>query len=91
MKKDLSLGEFLLDMKGRGFKFEQDAIGFIYFGQRSTDASDQLVKFAIEITLKTQKTFDGSFYISLLETLKENEINSRHKALQFVKDIGLLA
>ncbi|WP_433742755.1 DUF6123 family protein [Falsibacillus pallidus] len=91
MKKDLSLGEFLLDMKGRGFKFEQDAIGFIYFGQRSTDASDQLVKSAIEITLKTQKTFDGSFYISLLETLKENEINSRNKALQFVKEIGLLA
>ncbi|RLQ95161.1 DUF6123 family protein [Falsibacillus albus] len=91
MKKNLSLEDFLLDLQDKGFKFEEDAIGFIYFGKRSTEASDQMVKAAIEITLKTQKSFDASFYVSLLETLIEHKIQTRYHALDYVRKIGLLA
>ena len=55
-----------------------------------TDSSDQVVKAAIEITLKAQKTFDGSFYISLLEALKERRVLTRRKALQFAEESNLL-
>ncbi len=80
----------MLDLKGRGFHFQEDVIGFIYFGKRYTNASDEITNTAIELTLKAQKGFDGSFYIALLETLTANNITTRKAALRFVKDKELL-
>jgi hypothetical protein len=45
---------------------------------------------AIEITLKAQKSFDGSFYVALLEMLTANKINSRKAALKYVQEKELL-
>jgi hypothetical protein len=83
--------EYLHDLRGKGFHFQEDAIGFIYFGKHSTNASDEIITTAIELTLKVQKGFDGSFYLSLLETLNANNITSRNAALLFVKEKELLA
>ncbi|AZU63085.1 DUF6123 family protein [Neobacillus mesonae] len=83
--------DYLHYLKGKGFKFQEDAIGFIYFGKHFTNASDELINTAIELTLKAQKRFDGSFYVSLLETFTTNEIISRKDALKFVEDIELIA
>lgn len=83
--------DYLLHLKSKGFQLREDAVGFIYFGQHYTNSTDEITNAAIEITLKAQKNFDGSFYISLLETFASNKIYSRKAALQFVKEIELLA
>ena len=83
--------EYLHDLQGKGFHFQEDAIGFIYFGKHYTNASDEIINTAIELTLKAQKSFDGSFYLSLLETLTTNKINTRDAALLYVKEKQLLA
>ncbi|WP_335431643.1 DUF6123 family protein [Bacillus sp. JJ1609] len=83
--------DYLLHLKSKGFQLREDAVGFIYFGQHYTNSTDEITNAAIEITLKAQKKFDGSFYISLLETFASNKIYSRKAALQFVKEIELLA
>lgn len=83
--------DYLHHLKGKGFQFQEDAIGFIYFGKHYTNASDEMINIAIEFTLKAQKHFDGSFYVSLLETFVRNQINTRKEAIQFVKKTDLLA
>lgn len=42
------------------------------------------------MTLKVQKRFDGSFYLSLLETLKSENIQDKREAYQFIKQKQLL-
>ncbi|WP_409251117.1 DUF6123 family protein [Bacillus sp. SCS-153A] len=83
--------DFLIHLENKGFKFGEDAIGFIYFGKRSVNASDEIVNAAIEITLKAQKRFDNSFYISLLETLYSNNIKTRKAAWRYAESLELLA
>jgi hypothetical protein len=86
-----TVDEYLHNLKGKGFQFQEDAIGFIYFGKHYTNASDELINTAIELTLKAQKSFDGSFYMSLLETLVSNQIKTRNAAIKFVKEKELMA
>lgn len=87
---DQSVEDYVTFLEGKGFSFGKDAIGFIYFGKQYANASDFLVNMAIEITLKVQKKFDGSFYISLLENLKQRNIQTKMQAEQFAKENGLL-
>ncbi|MEH7418222.1 DUF6123 family protein [Neobacillus drentensis] len=86
----LTVEDYLDNLKGKGFQFQEDAIGFIFFGKHYTNASDEIINIAIELTLKAQKRFDGSFYVALLEMLTENKINSRKAALKYVKERELL-
>jgi hypothetical protein len=83
--------EYLHDLRGKGFQFQEDAIGFIYFGKHYTNAPDEIINTAIELTLKAQKGFDGSFYLSLLETLAANKIKTRNAARKYVIEKELLA
>jgi hypothetical protein len=83
--------EYVEYLESKGFSFGEDDIGFIFFGKHYTNASDFLVNMAIEMTLKAQKHFDGSFYISLLEALKQNKIESRSEAESFARERGLLS
>ncbi|MCM3724340.1 hypothetical protein FB550_102141 [Neobacillus bataviensis] len=87
----LTVEDYLHYLKGKGFQFQEDAIGFIFFGKHYTNASDEIINTAIELTLKAQKRFDGSFYVALLEMLTANNINSRKAALKYLKDRELLA
>lgn len=84
-KMDL-VNDYIDFLKSKGFVFEEDAIGFINFGKQFTGASDELVKYAIEITLKAKISFDGSFYISLLEAMKEANISNKKAAYEFVEE-----
>jgi hypothetical protein len=77
--------EYLLYLESKGFSFGEDAIGFIYFGKAYTNASDELINTAIECTLKIQKRFDGSFYVSLLEMFVNNNIKTRREAIYYIK------
>jgi hypothetical protein len=87
----LTVDEYVHYLRGKGFQFQEDAIGFIYFGKHYTNAPDELINTAIELTLKAQKSFDGSFYVSLLETLVSNKIGTRTEAIKFVKEKEILA
>lgn len=89
-KEKQSVGKFIQFLQGKGFSIGEDAIGFIYFGMEYTAARSTLVKAAIEITLKVQKRFDGSFYISLLEAMKEAGVKTKKDAYQFASNKKLL-
>jgi len=82
--------DFLNFLTAKGFHFGEDVIGFIEFGQHYTSASDELVNVAIEITLKAQKEFDGSFFISLLERCKEHHVMTRTEALSLARRIEII-
>lgn len=88
---DYSVEEYVSFLETKGFTFGEDAIGFIFFGKRYTEASDVLVNIAIEITLKAQKNFDGSFYVSLLENLKQKNITNKSQAEAYARELGLLS
>ncbi|KZR60190.1 hypothetical protein A3781_08350 [Bacillus badius] len=90
VKKEQALADYLLKLEEKGFRFSDEVVAFIYFGKRSTDASDVLVIAGIEITLKVQKEFDGSFFLSLLEWFKEKGIANRQTAFRFARSNGLL-
>lgn len=77
-------------LTGKGFTFGEDANGFIQFGQHYTNAEDEIVIIAIELTLKIQKEFDGSFFISLLEMFKTEAINTRKQAINHVQSLNLI-
>lgn len=87
----LTVEEYIQFLHGKGFQLQEDAIGFIQFGKQYTNASDELTNTAIELTLKAQKKFDGSFYISLLEMLVSNQIKTRSEAIQYVKEKELIS
>lgn len=86
----LTVNEFLSFLWDKGFKLKEEALGFIDFGQKYTATPDYLVNLAIEITLKTKREFDGSFFIALLEMLVEEKITTKKHAYAFVKEKGLL-
>ncbi|MEK3990923.1 MULTISPECIES: DUF6123 family protein [Robertmurraya] len=86
----MSTEEYVSHLLDKGFLLKDDAIGFIYFGKNYTGASDELANVAIEVTLKAQKSFDGSFYVSLLEWLLSNQIKTKKEAYQFIREAELL-
>jgi hypothetical protein len=90
-KTSNKLEEFLMKIKAKGFQLQEDAIGFIYFGKHFTNAPDEVIIAAIETTLKAQKSFDGSYYISLLETLSHQKISTREEALQYIRELELIS
>jgi hypothetical protein len=89
-QKRQTLDEYIAFLASKGFHFREDALGFIQFGKQYTGAEDRLAVIALEMTLKAQKQFDGSFYISLLEQLKQQNITTRKQAMAFMKEKGLL-
>ena len=86
-----TVDQYVIFLNNKGFQLREDAIGFIHFGKESTNASDEIAITAVELTLKTLKEFDGSFYISLLETLVKSKVKNRGAAIRFVKEQHLLA
>ncbi|WP_459501447.1 DUF6123 family protein [Bacillus sp. C1] len=79
--------EYLSFLHTKGFRLPEDAQGFIMFGQGYTGASDGLVNAAIEATIKHQLQFDGSYFIALLERLKEEKITDKKSAKAFMRTL----
>lgn len=84
--KFLNVQDYLLYLKSKGFHFKEDVRGFIFYGQNLTNSPDKLVILAIEATLKSQKRFDGSLFISILEELEINKIKSVTVAKRMLSD-----
>jgi hypothetical protein len=81
-----STGEFIQFLSSKGFHLTDDDIAFIYFGKKYADAIDELVNVAIETTLKVQVRFDGSYYIALLEAMKQSGAQNTYEAKRFVQN-----
>ncbi|MCJ7839509.1 DUF6123 family protein [Lederbergia sp. NSJ-179] len=90
IRRENQLGNYLLRLKRRGFRFGEDVISFIYFGKQSTGSSDYLVSLSIELTLKCQKHFDPSFYLSVLERLQAHQVTTKKQAYELADQLGLL-
>lgn len=86
-KIEKTVTDYVDYLTGKGFILGEDAIGFIEFGKHYTDTQDEIVIIAIEYTLKIQKEFDGSFYISLLEMFKQEEIKDRNQAINHIENL----
>jgi len=86
-----TVAQYVDFLESKGFRLQEDAIGFIHYGKQYTKATDELTNTAIELTLKSQKEFDGSYYISLLEMLVKSKISTRGAAIRFIKERKLMA
>ncbi|WP_231689119.1 DUF6123 family protein [Fictibacillus sp. FJAT-27399] len=82
-----SIEEYFRYLASKGIKLKESDTAFIEFGKHFTGMSDYMVSVAIEITLKIQREFDGSYYIALLEEFKQNEIKTKRKAYTYVNDL----
>lgn len=88
-KYEQTVFEYLVFLETKGFLLGEDAKGFIAFGQGYTGCSDRIVNCAIEITLKVQCSFDGSFFISLLEEFSQHDVNTRSDARLLAEKMGV--
>ncbi|WP_416826675.1 DUF6123 family protein [Ectobacillus polymachus] len=79
--------EYIQFLRTKGFRLSKDALGFIEFGQKYTASSDALVIVAIEMTLRQQRTFDGSYFIALLERLHQEKIADAKHAHVFLRKL----
>lgn len=79
--------DYLSFLHTKGFKLSEEAQGFIMFGQGYTGSSDGIVNVAIEATIKHQLQFDGSYFIALLERLKEEKITDKKSAMAFMRKL----
>ncbi|WLD91521.1 DUF6123 family protein [Alkalihalobacillus sp. AL-G] len=81
-----STGEYIQFLSSKGIHMTEEDIGFIYFGKKYTDSAEEVVNTAIETTLKVQVSFDGSYYVALLEAFKEAGVKDNHGAKRFVRN-----
>ncbi len=85
-----TVDEYIQFLTDKGFHFGEEELGFISFGQRYSATSDDQVNAAIEITLKAQRHFDGSYFVALLEQLKSENITTRKSSFYYAKQKGIL-
>jgi hypothetical protein len=89
-KKERTVEQYLDFLASKGFRFGEDAHNFIRFGQQYAGANDALAIIALEWTLKIQKQFDGSFYLSLLEAFQQQQITTHQQVLMFMQEKGFI-
>ncbi|HHY73508.1 MAG TPA: hypothetical protein GX497_09835 [Bacillus bacterium] len=86
----VSTTDYLNHLEAKGFTFREDSLGFIEFGKMYTASSDKLVNLAIEITLKAQLEFDGSFFIAILEMFKMHNVSSKKAAYKLISEKNII-
>jgi hypothetical protein len=90
VKSVRTVDDYITFLEGKGFSFQEDALGFIKFGKQYTNATHTQVNIAIEMTLKVQRQFEGAFFMALLETLVSNGIKTRPEAIKYIRQTELL-
>ncbi|WP_186577847.1 DUF6123 family protein [Aquibacillus kalidii] len=83
------LAYYIEDLWTKGFKLTDEEVRFIYFGKKYTGTSDWKVILAIEVTLKLQMRFVGSFFISVLELLAKETVKNKSAANRLLKKKGV--
>ncbi|MBB5323549.1 hypothetical protein HNQ34_000641 [Anoxybacillus tepidamans] len=89
MKKQ-TVAQYFDFLASKGFRLGEDSFRFVQFGQQYAQASDELTIMALEWTLKIQKQFDGSFFLSLLEEFRKQQLATNKQVRLFMKEKGLI-
>lgn len=84
-----SLADYIEKLWDKGFKLTDEQVRFIYFAKKYTNADEWLACIALEKTLKLKFSFNGSFYISLLEVLNEHQVKTKQEVIQILKQKGI--
>jgi hypothetical protein len=85
--KENLLEEYIELLASKGFRLPDGDLYFIDFGRHYTDATDYQVKIAIEITLINQLSFDGSYFIALLESFVKENIHTKKQAYNLLNEL----
>lgn len=80
-----TLAYYLEDLWSKGFKLSDEDVQFIYFGKNSTNATEWKTIIALRMTLKVQKSFDPSFFISVLEHVSRPHIKHKRQAYESIE------
>ncbi|MBH0165709.1 hypothetical protein IHV12_12375 [Fictibacillus sp. 7GRE50] len=78
------LDDYIALLASKGFRLSDGDLHFVDFGRHYTDASEPQVKIALEVTLIKQLSFDGSYFIAVLESLVNENITSKQKAYELL-------
>lgn len=74
------LDDYVALLASKGFRLTDGDLHFIDFGRHYTDATESQVKIALEVTLIQQLSFDGSYFIALLESFVKENVTSKKRA-----------
>lgn len=74
------LEDYVALLASKGFRLSDGDLHFIDFGKHYTEATESQVKIALEVTLIKQLSFDGSYFIALLESFVKENVRSKKRA-----------
>jgi Family of unknown function (DUF6123) len=78
------LEDYVALLASKGFRLSDGDLHFIDFGRHYTEATESQVKIALEITLIKQLSFDGSYFIALLESFVQEDVRSKKHAYKLL-------
>lgn len=81
------LEDYVALLSSKGFRLTDGDLHFIDFGRHYTDATESQVKIALEVTLIQQLSFDGSYFIALLESFVKENITSKKLAYDLLDQL----
>jgi hypothetical protein len=82
------LEDYIALLSSKGFRLSEGDLQFIDFGRHYSDASELQVKIALEITLVQQLSFDGSYFIALLESFVKENVQSKKEAYDLLENLN---
>lgn len=78
------LEDYVALLASKGFRLSDGDLHFIDFGRLYTEATESQVKIALEVTLIKQLSFDGSYFIALLESFVQEDVRSKKHAYKLL-------
>jgi Family of unknown function (DUF6123) len=78
------LEDYVALLASKGFRLSDGDLHFIDFGRHYTEATESQVKIALEVTLIKQLSFDGSYFIALLESFVQENVRSKKRAYELL-------
>ncbi|ANX12487.1 hypothetical protein ABE41_010740 [Fictibacillus arsenicus] len=81
------LEDYVALLASKGFRLSDGDLHFIDFGRHYTEATESQVKIALEVTLIKQLSFDGSYFIALLESFVKEGVRSKKRAYKLLDQL----
>lgn len=81
------LEDYVALLASKGFRLSDGDLHFMNFGRHYTEATESQVKIALEVTLIKQLSFDGSYFIALLESFVKEDVQSKKRAFELLDQL----
>jgi Family of unknown function (DUF6123) len=81
------LEDYVASLASKGFRLSDGDLHFMNFGRHYTEATESQVKIALEVTLIKQLSFDGSYFIALLESFVKEDVRSKKRAFELLDQL----